>query len=128
MPDSPWYQHGEIMSDDGDHGGDIATGKTASVRYLNRNDPRLVVTFYAYATGEEKDGDVDFTHLGVQTETEFIVCTDTEDPGGTELWGRTAYHNPDYGTWDTVEKCEAAALRCVKTMRPEYIDWNGQPF
>lgn len=66
----------------GNVGGDRQVSESFSVRFHHRDDPGVLVTYsYSAAVDEENPAEI-----MVERETEFMVCTDPDDPGGTEVW------------------------------------------
>lgn len=107
-----WERYGEIWDDDGQHT-DEQVGNAASARFVNPDLPGRLITVHAfphapeilnadcphtpvllesYGNGvgrfapmpDEHDGCThDLDSLGVQAFTEFMICADVDDPGGT---------------------------------------------
>jgi hypothetical protein len=66
----------------GDIGGDAQVSESFSVRFHYRDRPGAMVAYCYYAA-------IDLHHpatISVERQTEYLVCTDPNDPGGTEVW------------------------------------------
>lgn len=133
----PWNEVGTIDYDSGDVGGDHQIGPASSRRFqLTVDDGTFaVVTTYAYATLEERvwDGEGNLKEepepfLDVEELTESIICTDPDDPGGTEIWSRYEYSTPLYYAPKDEEDALRLARRQTENESVEYINhWNGKP-
>lgn len=120
-----WENDGDGVQLGGDVGGDIQAGDSFSIRYRRSDLPGSMVTITAYPVGYENCPD----EFVVQTQTEYLVCTDPSDPGGTEVWSDVNYSD-GYEVYDTSAEAEGAA-RDKATAMLGYADtetWNGQPF
>ena len=129
-------------------GGDRQTGATYSRRFrLDKLDGTFAfVTFAAYATTEYReldsngistgavstdkpdDDDESFeTFLDVEEQTEYLVCSDAEDLGGSEIWSEYAYDFPLHMAPHCAEDAESSARSSVRSFEIGYIDtWNGE--
>lgn len=146
---SKWIEDDKgLIEDAGDVGGDIQVGPAFERRfinpelevYLNPDSPRLpmgvttdrhyaLVTVQCYATKDEDDPSGEYD---VQERIEWLVCTDLDDPGGTEVWSDHKFeHGKLDGTVITggLEEANREAKARVEAWAPEYIgDWDGIPF
>jgi hypothetical protein len=75
-------QRGGGVLPGGDVGGDVQVSESFSVRFHHRDRPEVMVTYCYYATVEP---DVP-AKIVVERQTEYLVCTDPNDPGGSEIW------------------------------------------
>lgn len=149
-----------LIEDAGDVGGDAQVGPAFERRfvnpelevYLTPGHPRLpstvgpdrhyaLVTVQTYAIRHDPthdDGCVSVPcgcpegELDVQECIEWLVCTDPDDPGGTEVWSDCAYeHGKLDGTVITggLEEANQAARERVEAWTPDLVgDWDGRPF
>lgn len=123
-----WHPDGTGIGSGGDDcGGDIQRGDSYSVRFARDDLPGSLLTITFYAVEYDRAPGV----FAVQRETEWLVCTDPANPGGTELW--SDYHYDDLPDWtrDTARLAEQEALRrardCLRRSA-EDIGWDGRPF
>jgi hypothetical protein len=118
-----WQPDGTGIRPGGDAGGDIQAGNSFSVRYVRPDLPGSLITRTAYAV-ENVPGE--FT---IQIQTEWLVCTDPRDPGGTEIWSDYAYDDEGCPIWSSVGEAEDAAREGAAKMlgEAEMHDWDGQP-
>lgn len=76
----------------------------------------------------------DMDSVGLRMQTEFMICSDIKDPGGTEEWCDYRYAELDTRPYTgTVEEIIAAAetdaLKVVRLFNADRdIAWDGQPF
>jgi hypothetical protein len=119
QPDSRGVQPGGWV------GGDIQRGDSYSVRYVRPDMPGSLITRTAYA--------VEYDNLPgefvIQIQTEWLVCTDPSDPGGTEIWSDYAYDDEGCPIYDSAAKAEDAARQAAAELLGDAgsHDWNGQP-
>lgn len=127
-----------LMEDDGQLGGDTQVGKACSIRLENRELDEEVgggrvhlVTVHVYPEGSERletPGEVDPTSLSLVMQTEFMVCTDRDDPGSSEVWSDLQYDTLDTRTFRSIAEAENAALGVLARFDPERdIHWDGEP-
>ncbi len=120
-----WQPDGSGVQPGGHVGGDIQRGESFNVRYVRPDLPGSMITRTAYP--------VEYDHLPgefvVQIQTEWLVCTDPRDPGGTEIWSDCAYDDEGAPIWSSAAEAEGAARRAASEMlgEAEIHDWNGQP-
>jgi len=125
-----WEQHGEIVRDAGDVGGDEQVGESSSMRFVNPDLPGRVITIYAYPVGVNhlgEDGD-QIKVTGIQSATEFMICTDVDNPGDTEIWSDYTYVDEVIRPFAELEAAERTAAGLLALADPKNIDWNGEPF
>lgn len=143
-----WVQHGDVQVDDGDYGGDTQIGKAAHVRFAHTDMPGRLVTVTAYPVAPEQsietqEGSVTVFHgyrhdmdsVGVEAQTEFMICGNIDDPGSTEKWSDLRYEALDtqpYTRGDNDNKIKAAevdALRFIERFDANRnIHWDGERF
>lgn len=127
-----------LMEDDGQPGGDVQVGNACSIRLENREldqkseEGRVhLVTVHVYPEGSERPempGEVDPTSLSLVMQTGFLVCTDREDPGGSEVWSDYQYDALDTRAFRNVVDAECVAQDFLRAFDPERdICWNGGP-
>jgi hypothetical protein len=132
-----WQQVGGVM-DVGDVGGDWQIGPAPSVRFQHTEKPGSLMTVAIYPVmHSEGDTCVPRTcipgSLDLQQQIEYMVCTDPEDPGGTEQWSDYEYeiladlddtnlNLPDLGA------ANFEAVRLLASWVPGIITWDGESF
>lgn len=118
-----WQEKDDLFKDAGDTGGDVQVGKAYSRRFFNPDLPGRLVTMCLYPIREEGSAVV-----GVQMQTEFMICRDTEDPGSTEEWSDYRYVDLPIIGFGTVEQAELSCMEVLPKYDPAKIVWNGEPF
>lgn len=95
QPDT-WIEDPQGLMDEGSIGGDIQAGPAWGrrfVRWMPTISKWALITDAFYRTEEEnRDGT---TTAGICNQTEFLVCTDPTDPGGTEGYSDYTYEDLD---------------------------------
>lgn len=138
--------HGEPWTDNGDYS-PLQVGKAAHVRFRHLDKPGRLLTVTAYPMAPEvsittRKGSVETFHgyrfdmdqLAVETQTEFMICEDIGDPGGTESWSDYRYKTltvaPRTGSDnEKTRAAEADALAFIRRFNGERdIDWDGEQF
>lgn len=125
-----WEQHGEIFRDAGDIGGDKQVGESTSIRFVNPDLRGRVITIYAYPVGVShlgEDGD-QVKVTGIQSATEFMICTDVDNPGDTEVWSDCLYIDETTRPFAELGAAERTAAGLLTLADPKNINWNGEPF
>ena len=104
-------------------GGDVQVGESFSVRYSRADRPRARIARTAYAVnlGSESKG-----QFLVRVQTEWLVCSDPADPGGTELWSDNAYDD-EAESYETEAEAEVAARRVAADLLRDgpSLTWDG---
>ena len=106
-----------IMEDAGDVGGDVQAGPAFSRRFVYGPvaGRYLVMTEYTYASDWRQVGDEreDETTYAADEQTELLICTDLDDPGGTELDTRYEYGEGSMLGYETIEEATEEARRMI---------------
>ena len=108
----------------GDVGGDSQVGDSYSVRSLRSDRPGAMIIRTAYPVAADGTPGVFF----VQIQTEWMVCSDPRDPGGTEIWSDVVREN-DPETFGSAAEAEEASRRIAAELLadgPSY-SWHGRP-
>ena len=115
-------QHGGGVLPGGDVGGDRQVSESFRVRFHHRNHPGVLVT-YSYYAAVDPDTPAAIT---VGRETEFMVCTDHNDPGDSKVWSayrhttlQSGFANLQAAT-DTANQAAHSHLVCEEP-------WAGRP-
>jgi hypothetical protein len=115
-------QRGGGVLPGGDVGGDRQASESFSVRFHHRDHPGVLVTYSYYAAVDEEN----LSAITVDRETEFMVCTDPADPGGSEVWSayrhttlQSGFANLQAAT-DTANQAAHSHLVCEEP-------WAGRP-
>jgi hypothetical protein len=58
----------------------------------------------------------------LECQAEYVLCTDPNRPGDTEVWSDARYSEPGVDPTDEVARELCAAVD------PGDLDWNGRPF
>jgi hypothetical protein len=115
-------QQGGRVLPGGDVGGDRQASESFSVRFHHRDHPGVLVTYSYYAAVDEEN----LAAITVDRETEFMVCTDPADPGGSEVW--SAYRwTALQGGFGTVQAATDAALQAAQAHLVCEEPWAGRP-
>lgn len=124
--DGSWQQDGSGVVDGGDIGGDIQAGNSYSIRYVRQDLPGslITVTFYPVQYDGSEPGE-----WSIQRQTEWLVCEDPADPGGTEIWSDGDYQDVACVDADSVEvaEWEARDLATAALGDGWTHDWSGLP-
>jgi hypothetical protein len=112
---SEWRLDGTGITDGGDVGGDIQAGNAWSVRYVRDDMPGSLITETVYAVKTPSGRGHGYAY---QIQTEFLICTDPADPGGTEVWSDLTYEGSllDY---PTLKAAGAEAWRVAERLNTE---------
>lgn len=107
-------------------GGDGA-GEAVSVRYTCEKPGSLTdVYWYVVDLRERNEADENDEYpWDVEEMTQFMVCTDPNDPGSTEVWSDYTYDNLSAVSYKTEADAIAERDRQVDTTA-EY-HWDGDP-
>jgi hypothetical protein len=115
-------QRGGGVLPGGDVGGDHRVSESFSVRFHHRDHPGVLVT-YCYYAAADPDNPATIT---VERETEYLVCTDPTDPGGTEAWSAYRWTALPSG-FATVQAAVDAALHAAQAHLVCEEPWAGWP-
>ncbi|BDZ52397.1 hypothetical protein GCM10025867_46380 (plasmid) [Frondihabitans sucicola] len=129
LPHYDWTEHESGLDlDSGDVGGDYQASAAASRRFWRQlpDGTFCVITSYYYATqkyyeldaegnrtGSESDDAESFDSaerfVDIENMTEYLWCTDREDPGSTEINSNYKYEYPLDMALDNVDRAWALA-------------------
>jgi hypothetical protein len=115
-------QRGGGVLPGGDVGGDTQASESFSVRFHHRDHTGVLVTYSYFAA-------VDPDHLAgitVERHTEYLVCTDRADTGGTELWSAYRYTTLPDG-FASVQAAADAANQAAQDHLVCEEPWSGRP-
>lgn len=111
----------EVM-EGGDVGGDLQISEVYEVRwYRQLVDGRFALVSRRYYVSAPSPHRFKADDLFIECQTEYLVCTDLDDPGGTEDWSRYVYR-------DVVEPVdsasnESARLAAENAPEPNDDEW-----
>jgi hypothetical protein len=109
-----------------DRTADIVVGDAWSVRFVRDDMPGSLITVAFYPVEyDENPGE-----FIVQRETEWMVCENPADPGGTEIWSDALTDDPMPETWASVAEAEAdcrSAAEVALGVAWAYGTWDGRP-
>lgn len=131
MSESIWKDDEHGISRAGDVGGDIQIGEAYSRRFVHSRlaGRHIEVSAYPVANNQPDPGAEPVISLEIQTE--LMVATDPDDPGGTEVWSDLEYSDlPERyeRTYPSVEAAEEAAQEYLRTLDPARdFTWDGKP-
>jgi hypothetical protein len=108
----------------GDVGGDIQAGESYAVRYRRPDQECAIITCTAFPAQSPTRPGVFF----VQVQTEWLVCADPRDPGGTEIWSESDTYD-EAATYDSAAEAQAVARRVATSLLDDAAshDWDGLP-
>jgi hypothetical protein len=115
-------QRGGGVLPGGDLGGDAQLDESFSVRFHHRDHPGALVTYRYYAALDLND----LTTVYVERQTEYLVCTNLADPGGSEVWSNYRYATVQRHLGN-VEAATAAARHAAEAHLACDEDWSGRP-
>jgi hypothetical protein len=115
-------QRGGGVLPGGEVGGDVQLCESFGVRFWHRDQPGALVGYCYYAALDLED----LTCIYVERQTELLVCTDTDDPGSSEVWSDYRYEAVQSG-FGSVEAATAAARRAAEGHLACDEDWSGRP-
>lgn len=105
-----------IFDGDGQPGGDLQTSEAYSVRWTRpiENGLYAFVTRYYYVAAEDGGS------TRIEEQTEYLVCTDPSEPGGTEQTADYGYRTvPWPGPFDDA----AARAAAGRAPEPTVAEW-----
>jgi hypothetical protein len=119
-----WVADSMGVQPGGEVGGDIQAGESYAVRYRRADQERAIITRTAYPAQSLTRPGVFF----VQVQTEWLVCADPRDPGGTEIWSESATDD-ESATYDSAAEAQAAAHQIATSLLDDGAshDWDGLP-
>jgi hypothetical protein len=101
-------------------GGGVRPG--GDVGFHHRDHPGVLVTYSYYAAVDEENP----ATTTVERETEYLVYTDPDDPGGSEVW--SAYRpTAVLGRFGTVRAATDAVLQAAQRHLVCEDPWAGRP-
>lgn len=103
-------------------GGDNQVSESFSVRFHHRDHPGVLVTYSYFAAVDEANP----AEITVERETEFMVCTDPDDPGGTEVWSTYRTTTLQRG-FPTVQAATDAVFQAAQDHLACEEPWAGRP-
>jgi hypothetical protein len=130
MSSITWKAQQPAVTGGGDVGGDYQAGEAWSVRLVSDQAPGALIDVYVFAEARLPDQD-DGAPYHVQVMTEYLTCTDMNDPGGTETWSDYVYPAPGgHAGYDDGTGADKAAwnLAAAFAAHPEIFSWDGKPF
>lgn len=107
----------------GDIGGDAQQSGGYSLRFfaVGESDDGLhaIVTVNTYAA-------IQMPHrFYAETMIEYMICTDLDDPGGTEVSSQIEYEESIYD-YPTIAEADAAARELLSRWTVDDIGWDGR--
>jgi hypothetical protein len=124
-PPAGWTRAHPDVGVTGDCGGDVQASEAYNMRWTqplpDGNTAVITRSFYAAVEYDDEDR-TGPRHLTQQTE--YLVCTDPTDPGGTEVW--SDYRDERLGPLPQSERiCDREARAAAAAARPpSNIEWN----
>jgi hypothetical protein len=102
------------------------------VRFLSKDKPLSVITLSVYAEAAHDGSGVPTGEYYLESASEFLTCTDPEDPGGTETWSRYEYDAETglypYDFTSLEESDKMARLVAESYAKTDAFFWDGEPF
>jgi len=134
-PENKWYATDAEPRRNGTPGGDYQVADAWNVRLLNDAIPGAVVDVDYFAERSQQDQSEvpsEPAEYGVTSMISYTVCTDRDDPGGTETWAGIRYdYEADPLGYDDTEKADKAARFQAERWiadAAEFMQWDGKPF
>jgi hypothetical protein len=115
-------QRGGGVLPGGDVGGDTQVSESFSVRFQHRDRPGALVTYSYYAAADPDQP----AAISVERQTEYLVCTNPDDPGGTEVWS-TYLHATLQPRFGDVQAATDAAHHAARQHLVCEESWSGRP-
>jgi hypothetical protein len=115
-----WQPDGTGVRPGGDVGGDRQATESYSIRYTTPDRPGALVTVYFYG---ERTGRGEY---GVTMQTEWLVCADPTDPGGTEQWSEADYHDLSPEVITSRVEAERIAREHAESHTADEVTWDGR--
>ena len=124
-PDSQWLPGEAGIARNDQDGDDDQAGDSYSVRFRRADRPGAIIrrTAYPVRVGGDRVG-----QFLVRVETEWLVCSDPRDPGGTELWS-DRYTNDEAESYLSAAEAEHAARNIASELLrdADSLIWDGLP-
>lgn len=131
MTATVWKDDGHGIVEAGDVGGDVQAGKAYSRRFVHERLAGRHIEVRAYPVYEHDMGDPDNPSVRLEVQTELMVATDPDDPGGTEVWSDLEYSDlPEKydREYSSATAAGAAALGYLRQLDPAlHFTWDGRP-
>jgi hypothetical protein len=123
--DSQWLPDETGIARDDRVGDDDQVGESYSVRFRRADLPGAIITRTAYPVNVGDDCEGQFL---VRVETEWLVCRDPRDPGGTELWS-DRYTRDEAESYRAAAEAEHAARSVASELLRDAgsLMWDGLP-
>ncbi|MBD0733991.1 hypothetical protein [Streptomyces sp. CBMA29] len=122
---SGWAEKDSIFIDAGDVGGDAQAGRSYNRRWWRpaADDAFAVIDVYVYpALVEWVEPEPDPARLVVGVQISYTVCTDLDDPGGTEVTSDMIHASVGAET-ASLESADQAARQLLETVDPARLGW-----
>lgn len=132
MTETLWKDDGQGIVAAGDVGGDVQIGDAYSRRFVHTRLAGRHIEVRAYPAGIADQGDPgEEPTIRLEVQTELMVATDPDDPGGTEVWSDLEYGDLPGAfdrTYPSVEAAERAAKALLELLDPVlHFAWDGKP-
>lgn len=135
--ETTWARDGSEVVPNGDVGGDVQVGGSWAVRFRPDVEPvpglHAMVTESFFASdlgiddGQELPADhLDHVRFTVTCYTEWLVCSDPGDPGGTEVWSDAVFADLDLRCSD-LDAADQEAWQYAATSLAEDVVWRDPP-
>lgn len=128
-----WVLDGSGVVAAGTVGGDAQVGEAWSVRYRAVGEPQdglhaiLTLSWYADGGSAQVNGEQP-EEYGVTCCTEYLICEDPSDLGGTEEWSDLSYEEGylAYPTADEAEKQARLSAERAALAADSRLTWDGR--
>lgn len=124
-----WMEDGTGVQPGGDVGGDAQDGQSWSRRFVHPDVPGALINVYVYASHDNPSRPG--LEWSAALQVEYMLCTDTADPGGTEVWADYLYRTLRMG-YPSRAYAETAARRVLEEFPAAseaakvYMGWGGE--
>ena len=119
VPDEMGITRGDQVGDDDQ------AGESYSIRFHRADRPGAIITRTAYPVTVTESRGGQFL---IRVETEWLVCSNPADPGGTEVWSDRRRED-ETRSYDTAAGAEQAAQDVAREVLRDVasLTWDGLP-
>jgi hypothetical protein len=124
-PGSRWLPDGAGIRRGDQVGGDDQASESYSIRFNRADRSGAIITRTAYPVTAAKSCEGQFL---IRVETEWLVCSNPMDPGGTEVWSDRRTED-ETGSYETAAEAERAAQDVASELLRDVasLTWDGLP-
>lgn len=125
-----WIPDPDATMYDSDVGGDEQATRSFDRRFWHRDQHGVLlnVAFYGVDVRYRRNNpppENEPPEYQVCAQYEFMVCSDPNDPGGTEIWSDVRYATDERRTYTDPDEVTEAARAAALAYEPTNIYWEG---